>query len=482
MQGKKTYQEKLFTTFRLSDRIPSDNFYRRLNQSIDFNFLYPATRKYYGGEGNPGIDPVVFFKLLLTGYFENLRSDRQIIENARLRLDILFFIGFSIDDKLPWHSTISRTRQLYGQEVFKSLFMEVLKCCINKGMVGGRRQAIDSVFVKANASMDSLKDKEILDDGIKYIDSLNEDENVRQIPLSHQNKPEKRSNKNRYSPTDPDARMSFKPGKPTRMNYLGQVSVDTEHHVITNIEAHHADKKDSDCLAEALTHTIENLNEQHIEIKEILADTNYSSITALNAAHEKGIIAYIPNLGQYKPERKGFTYNESEDYYQCEQGVKLPFKRIKTSHKEGQLMRQYISSVKDCKNCPLKTSCIGKSNFKTIAHSSEKPLLDQMHHLMQTTYAKQMRKLRQSTVEPVIGTLVNFLSMNRVNSKGIGQANKHIIGAAIAYNLKKWMKWKERKLKIVAIGLLKKEENTIFDEFLHIFSTITRRVALQIEK
>src|ERR1039457_7225857 len=169
MQGRKQYQEKLFTTFRLSDRVPENNFYRRLNNLLDLRFLYKATTKYYGREGNPGIDPVVFFKLLLTGYFQNLQSDRSIIENARLRLDILFFIGYDIDEELPWHSTLSRTRQLYGEEVFQSLFKQVLEQCIAKGMVSGRRQAIDSVMIKANASMESIQRREIFDDGIQYI-------------------------------------------------------------------------------------------------------------------------------------------------------------------------------------------------------------------------------------------------------------------------------------------------------------------------
>src|ERR1039457_4202979 len=172
MQGRKQYQEKLFTTFRLSDRVPENNFYRRLNNLLDLSFLYKATTKYYGREGNPGIDPVVFFKLLLTGYFQNLQSDRAIIENARLRMDILFFIGYDIDEELPWHSTLSRTRQLYGEEVFQSLFKKVLEQCINKGMVAGKRQAIDSVLVKANASMESLRTLSILKDGEEYISNL----------------------------------------------------------------------------------------------------------------------------------------------------------------------------------------------------------------------------------------------------------------------------------------------------------------------
>ena len=117
-----------------------------------------------------------FFKLMLVGYLENINSDRRIIAFASMRLDILFFIGYDIDEPLPWHSTLSRTRQLYGESVFLKLFQKVLAMCISKGMVRGKRQAIDSAFVKANASLDSLIEKEILDDAADFADELNDED------------------------------------------------------------------------------------------------------------------------------------------------------------------------------------------------------------------------------------------------------------------------------------------------------------------
>ncbi len=176
MQGKKRYTEKLFTSFQLSNHVPEDNFYRRLKSVLDLQCLYKTTRKYYGTEGQQSIDPVVFFKLILVGYLENLNSDRKIIEHSRMRLDILFFLGYDLDEELPWHSTISRTRALYGEDVFKELFSKVLSLCVSKGMLSGRRQAIDSAYVKANASMDSLVTKQIIEDGKHYLDQLQHDE------------------------------------------------------------------------------------------------------------------------------------------------------------------------------------------------------------------------------------------------------------------------------------------------------------------
>ena len=192
MQGRKDYQEKLYTNFQLSDRVPPDNFYRKLKETLDLHYLCKATSQYYGSEGQESIDPVAFFKLILVGYLENLGSDRRIINTAAMRLDILYFIGYNLDEPLPWHSTLSRTRQLYGEDVFKNIFRQVLKLCVNKGMVSGRRQAVDSVYVKANTSMDSIAEKEIMEDADRFADELklNDDDKSKKVEIYKKKKVE----------------------------------------------------------------------------------------------------------------------------------------------------------------------------------------------------------------------------------------------------------------------------------------------------
>src|SRR5215204_3141956 len=495
MQGKKHYTEKLFANFQLSDRVPQDNFYRKLKQLLDLHYLYKLTEKYYGTEGQASIDPVVFFKLILIGYFENLGSDRRIIQAAGMRLDMLYFLGYDIDEALPWHSTLSRTRHLYGEEVFKGLFLDVLRQCVEKGMVAGKRQAMDSVHVKANASMDSLVQKDIMDDGATYTTELkeegenstsgggDEDKNDHHHPTvsaskhkavrqhhkwkekAYRGQPgsmDKRSkfvsNHTHYSTTDADARVAVKPGKPRQLNYLGQISVDTASHVITHIQADHADKKDSQCLPSLLHNTISNLKAQGLKVKEVICDAGYSSSESLKTLQDLRITGYIPNFGMYKPSREGFRYFAGGDYYKCSRGVKLPFKRIKDSHGGAYQMKVYRSSSKDCGHCPLRSTCIGKSDFKKIEDTVDKYLYNQMHERLQTPKARRMKKLRQSTVEPVLGTLVNFLAMRRVNTRGIKAANKCMLMAACAYNLKKLLKWITPVDQLVKQGLEKAEK------------------------
>jgi transposase len=455
MQGKKIYQEKLFTQIRLSELVPKDNLYYRLKDLLNLQWLYKATAKYYGSEGQVSVDPVVFFKLILIGYLENQASDRRILNMVSMRLDMLYFIGYDIGESLPWHSTLSRTRQLYGEEEFRQFFREVLKQCIEKGMVAGRRQAIDSALIKANASMDSIVQKEILEDADEYAKDLKEDEEY--AGAKKFKGARIRRSQTHYSTTDPEACLSTKVNKPTQLNYLAQVSVDTESYVITNIEAHSADKRDSECLAEVVTNTVNNLQPQGLTVEEVLADTAYSSGEALKYLENKSIIGYIPNLGQYKPERKGFTYDKENDQYICSEGSKIVFKKI-VATTDGHYNKFYSGSSKDCKSCPLKTQCIGKSRYKTIYETTAKPLYDRMHERMQGIKAKHMQKLRQKTIEPVLGTLINFTGMKRMNTRGLRLATKCMIMAAIAYNIKKLIKYSGLQLEasVKQIELLRK--------------------------
>ncbi len=247
---------------------------------------------------------------------------------------------------------------------------------------------------------------------------------------------------------------------------MAQVSVDAAHHVITQIQTDHADKKDSQCLPSLLNNTINNLKEEGLQIEEVFADAGYSSGEALKALEEKNITGYIPNFGQYKPTREGFSYDAAHDRYTCSRGVHLPFKKIQTNSL-GYKMRVYRSSAKDCGRCPLRSVCIGKSDFKKIDDSIDKPFYDRMYARLQKVNREKIRQIRSSTVEPVLGTLVNYLAMRRVNTRGIEQANKCIIMSAVAYNLKKLLKWQSRKIKVLAMAKMKEVKSGLHELFLH---------------
>ena len=154
-------------------------------------------------------------------------------------------------------------------------------------MVSGRRQAVDSFFIKANASLDSLAEKEIQEAVTTYGQELKANEDKKPVlrNVTGQNsqddsfsKPKPApSNDTHYSPGDPDAKMSVKPGKAIALNYLGQVAVDTATHMITHVQAFTSDKRDSECLTAVVRHVKDTLLENDVVLQEIIADTGYSS-------------------------------------------------------------------------------------------------------------------------------------------------------------------------------------------------------------
>ena len=130
-------------------------------------------------------------------------------------------------------------------------------------------------------------------------------------------------------------------------------------------------------------------------------------------------------------------------------------------------MLVYRSNNSKYKDCPLRSTCIGKSDFKKIEHSIHKPLYDAMHEKLQTPYAKRIFKKRGSTVEPVLGTMLNFLNLKRVNTRGIKQANKHVMMAALTYNLKKLLKFTSKKIKAQAMELIASTQKSIRNNFCY---------------
>lgn len=507
MQGRKEIQPKMMYQVTLDTLVSKDNFYRQLDSTLDLSFLYKETACYYGTEGQESIDPVVFFKVCMVGYLNNICSDRRLIELCGNRLDVRLYLKYDLDESLPWHSTISRTRQLYGETVFLKLFQKVLSLCVDKGMVQGKRQAIDSAFVKANASLDSLiarVKEEVIVDAAAYADELDQNSEYKinvektadassvkveeaidaatcavESTLTPEHKikveraiedskdkketiPDKKttSNKRHCSTTDPDAKISLKPGKACHLNYYGQIAVDDAHHVITGANADFADQRDSQCLEKITVQTIENLKQNNISFEQLLADTGYSSGEALRFVEENNIDAYIPNHGSYTHNREGFIYNKELDRYECIRGnmAVVPFVSIMTD--SGHTRKIYRSSNEKCKDCPLRSTCIGKLTYKKITDSIDKPLYDKMHQKMLTPYGKRMARVRGRTVEPVLGTLLTFMGMKRVNARGIEQANKHVMMAALCYNLKKCIKFVRPKVKSIAIALIKEQNWT----------------------
>ena len=496
MQGKKEYQEKLFTDFRLSDRVPEGNFYRRLKGVLDLDFPYPLTKRFYGDSGQKSINPVVFFKLCLVGYPENIPSNRKLVAHCSMRLDILFFLGYGIEGEIPWHSTVSRTRQLFPESVFEAVFAKVFSLCVDSGLVSGHTQVMDSAPVKANASMDSLELKvpeEDLEthlrrvchisatDGEKPLRKPKRDRSEgdqRRITANGQelkvlkgrnkkwakdqdqrpgagNKGSKyTSNKTHYGPPDPDARISVKPGKARKLNYTAQLIVDASHHVITDIGAYHADGRDNQHLPDIVGREHRRLWQHGLLWENVVADTGYSSGEDYAILEGRGLKSFIPPHGTYKGGPEGFAHIEGEDHYRCPQGKAIPFTKVFNDYRTGTKKKEYRASKKVCLGCPIREKCLGRSaQEKKFSVTYYRAQYERNNKRVNGPQGRYMKAKRQSTVEPVLGTLTQFMAMGKVYTLGIRQANKCMQMAATAYNLKKLLKYTLKKARSGANSL-----------------------------
>ncbi len=455
MVGYRTYPAAKTFSLDLENLIPKNNLYRQLKQLLDLSFLYQAVEPYYGKCGQKSIDPVVFFKLLLVGHFENLTSDRHIVRSSGLRLDILYFLDYKPAERLPCHSTISRTRKRLPATLFEDLFKKVLQMCIDKGMVSGQSQAIDGAFVQANASLGNLQPKYRL----QWTKQENEQSDNKQGEVENsQSRAQKspftlieRTRKPRrlpannaiyQSPTDPEARLAYKSGKLFRFYYLSSMAVDTHQHVITHMQADYADGRDSLHLLPLVEKLVKNFKKFGLPTKNIVADTNFGSGINYSSLESLGITAYIPLHGSYHALREGFTYDGTRDIYVCSQGKKLTNKGI--SFSKGYANYFYVSSSSDCKDCPIKKACLGKRKKLRLAVTAYRNQYIRMQQRLESRQGAKMKRARMATVEPVFGSLINYFGMRRVNTKGRVAAHKIMLMAAAAYNLKKLLFYPDR--------------------------------------
>lgn len=469
MQGKKKFRPKLFTNFRLDQFVPDTNFYKILKSKLDLQFIYKSTKSIYSHTGRPGLDPVVFFKMVLVGYLENCPTDRGLERLFQMRLDLRFFIDHDVDEAIPDHSTICKTRKRIPQEIFSQVFDHILGLCVHAGMVSGHTQSLDSAYIDANASLDNmeqidLKDrdpdiylKEIFDQDLpddytiqdkkarlqrKHRDHLvhkrYRENKYKKHDKRKNNKRRVLSNTTHVSKSDPDARIAVKPGKPRMLCYTSNMSVDIQDNVITNIAAEHASKKDSQLLIKNLHRTQSALNNHGLTMTSVLADAAFSSGENYQMLEQLKLTGYIPTHGTYVSDRQEFRYDGRRNAFICQQGQALKTTYNKSG--QGRKVAVYRSKKKTCDQCPIRNNCVGKRGIKEIQSTPYKRQYERMKKRLKTQLGKQTYYLRMQSVEPVFGSLQQYYGLRRIYVRGKNSAYKVMLMSAAAFNLKKWIK------------------------------------------
>jgi hypothetical protein len=116
MIGRKARHFTPLPAASLEELVPADHFYRHLERMLDLSFVRGLVQDRYAPCGRPGVDPVVFFKLLLVMFFEGVRSERLLMRVVADRLSVLWYLGYNVGEPLPDHSSLTRIRTRYGTE------------------------------------------------------------------------------------------------------------------------------------------------------------------------------------------------------------------------------------------------------------------------------------------------------------------------------------------------------------------------------
>jgi transposase len=148
----------------IENLVPQDHILRKIDKNIDFSFIRELTKDLYcHHNGRPAIDPVILFKILFIGYLFGIRSERQLIRDIEVNIAYRWFLGYSLTEKIPSHSTISMNRitRFKGTGIYQKIFDEIVLQAISHKLVDGKILYTDSTHLKANANKRKLVSQEV---------------------------------------------------------------------------------------------------------------------------------------------------------------------------------------------------------------------------------------------------------------------------------------------------------------------------------
>src|SRR3989304_4867392 len=339
-------QSKLFYMgINIDKRIRKNHPLRKIEELIDFDFIYNEVKDKYGYNGNESIPPPVILKLMLLLVLYNVRSERELMDTLSERLDWLWFLGFDLDTEIPNHSVLSKARRRWGEEAFRSFYERVVWQCVESGLVDGRKIFVDSSLIQADASNNSVVDtkslKRYLNESYKELEKRLEEESDDEGEDDEDNGGG--VNKRYISTTDPDSEI-------------------------------------------------------------VVADSKYGTISNYLSCFDRGIKAHVPDLKdvQSKSGLRGkifsdymFNYDSETDTYTCLRGKKL---RRKSLHINRDSV-DYAASRRDCSVCELMPRCTKNKAGRTIKRHLRQEELEYMRALARTTTSKKDIKTRQHLME-----------------------------------------------------------------------------------
>src|SRR5437899_129351 len=300
MMGHHARSEALFYYFRLEDQVPENHLLRLIEKHISFGFVRERLKDSYSETGRPSIDPELLLRILLIGYLYGIASERKLVEELRMHLAWRWFTGLGFDQEIPHHSTFSKNRHGRFQEskLFEQLFEEIVRQCVEVGLVQGKHLSVDGSFVEANAAKESRIPREQL------VEAAQVNHTVRQylVELEEQNPVEEPVHQQeQLSTTDPDSTYATKGGTPARLGYYDNYLVDNHSCVIVGVQATAARMSQETVAAQDMIARFAQW--QGRTPVSVAADTTYGNGSSCNG-YWSGTSLLICALGTVSTERR----------------------------------------------------------------------------------------------------------------------------------------------------------------------------------
>jgi transposase len=292
-------------------RPKSQGFYSKLNEhlaTMDFaRQVWALCEPVYCEEsrgGRPGIDPVVYLKMLMVGFFENLRSERAIAARCEDSLSVRAFLGYGLEESTPDHSSLSVIRQRLGPEIYQGVFEIVLSALKTHGLLRGRHLGIDSSVIEANASLRSLVHRNTEEAYWEYVRGLAAQEGVdpedpEAVRRFDKQRPGRRtSNEEWKNPHDPEAKVGRTKDGACDMIYKPEHVTDLESGAVVQAEVLEGDHPDTRALSERVAGAVEVVNrlvanDQDGVVRSLTADKGYFAIEEIAQIQEFAIRTVI---------------------------------------------------------------------------------------------------------------------------------------------------------------------------------------------
>lgn len=457
MQGKHYYQLPLFVAVDIEKLVPASHVLRRIDSIIDFSFIDDLVGDLYClNKGRPSIDPILYFRMILIGYLYGIPSERKLCEDVGYNLAYRWFCRLSLEDTIPDHSSLTRTRDRFGEETFLKIFQKIIDQCVARGLVDGKVLITDATLIEADAAVSSMKVKKDCEFKAK---KKNDRAGRKRI-----------SNDTHESQTDPDATLAKKPGNKRALRFKVHTSIDSSSRVILDCHVTTGATHDSTVYLDRVESVVEA--NPSLEIDTVVADRAYGTIENLAELERRNFQHYIPlfhsktGVGARKDKNKGFRYDSDNDCYICPNGKKLTTNR---KSYDGNKIR-YAASGEDCKGCPLRDKCLNFNNkncvrSKALMRSPFEALREKVMEKEGSRFFKFMGWERFWKVEGINAEAKNQHCLKRAKYRGRSKVQIQAYMTAITQNMKRLISVRGESSRNANAGRVKAECAAFFANY-----------------